>query len=161
MLTLAGHTAAGGAADAVGLILVTGLAVVLGWALSTVRLGPARVFGVLVGGQALLHLVLTITSAHGHGGAAAGPSAHAMVAAHLVAALLATAVIVHADGIAAAWQAFLSVLLGTPWTPALAVEGRPSDRSITAPGPSPARRFLTDQVVRRGPPASDVTRRLP
>lgn len=152
ILTIAGHTAAGGSVDLTGLALVTLLALLLGSAVSRARLNAFGVLGVLLGGQALLHLVLTFT-AHPHSTSGAGPSTSAMVAAHAVAALLATGVISHADDIAAGWQRFLSVILGADpirhvviaRPGAVAAQQQVDATALTG--------VLVGQVVRRGPPA--------
>jgi len=152
ILTVAGHTSAGGSIDLAGLALVTLLALLLGAAMSGVGMSGWRVLGVLLGGQALLHLLMTFT-AHSHGAGVAGPSAGTMVTAHVIAALLATLVIVHADGLLAAWQRFLSVVLGVA-QPRQIVAAAPV--CVVVPEHLHATALtgvLVGQLVRRGPPA--------
>lgn len=151
ILTIAGHTAAGGSVELAGLLLVTVLALLLGSAVSGARLNAFGVLGVLLSGQALLHLVMTFT-AHPHAAGDAGWSSTAMVAAHVVAAVLATGIIVHADDLAAAWQRFLSVILGADPIRHLVVT---SPVTAVAPEQNHATALtgvLVGQVVRRGPP---------
>ena len=136
-----------------GVTVVLVVSMALGWAMSVGRTRPLTVFGVLAGGQALLHTVLSFTSVHEHGIAGSALPAWAMVAGHALAALIATALIVHTDRIAAAWFRFLSVLLGVepPLTPAFAE--RRVRRVSTPMQPAPSSDFVAGLLRRRGPPA--------
>ena len=153
VLTVAGHTGAGGAApDAVGLAAVMVLALGLTVATSARPPRPLRLLGFLLGGQALLHVVLTMSGTHGHTASIAGPSTAAMIGAHVAAGLVATVVLLHADDLIDRWQTLLLTALGVvPAEPPTIAAARPvevahaSARSLDA---------LLHQVVRRGPPAA-------
>jgi hypothetical protein len=150
-LTLAGHTAAHGSLDPLGTALVVVLSCALAAAVSGQRRSPIRLLAVLLGGQALLHLILTFTSEHAHAGGAISPSAATMTTAHVIAAVVATILILRADTLAARWSAFLSSVLGRRLRMLLP----PSDLEPTL-GPtgsgSPRLQSLLHDVVRRGPP---------
>ena len=153
VLTAAGHTAAGGAApDAVGLAAVLVLALGLTVATSARPPRPLRLLAFLLGGQALLHVVLTMTGAHGHAASAGGPSTAAMLGAHLAAGLVATVVLLHADDLIDRWQTLLLTALGV--VPAGAPTIASSRPVEVAQAPSGSLDALLHQVVRRGPPAA-------
>lgn len=154
VLTLAGHTSAGGALDVVGAGITAVVAFALAVALSARALSFPLLLAVLLAGQGLLHVLVTITAGHAH--AAAGPSTHpaVMVVAHALAALVAAALITHADHLAARWQAFLATVLGASVlllpTPTL-----PPRRGIARATSADAMLvLLMHGVIRRGPPVS-------
>jgi len=150
VLTLAGHSAGNGAVTLAGLLAATVLSTALAVATTRRPLSWRRAITVLLGGEALLHLVLTFTSGHGHTSTAIDGTT--MVVAHVLASLVAAAVLVRAEGIAAAWSAYLRATVGA----SLPVPGAPH-----APAHSPrhvsacARRTLAGirhVLVLRGPP---------
>lgn len=149
-LTLAGHTAAGGRAHAIGIGLVLLLSVLFGATLSRGRLRAAPVLAVLVGGQLLLHVILTFTGAHGHHGAWLPTGT--MLIAHVTAAAVATIVILHADRLADAWHRFLSVLLGAAVAQARGATGRRQQATRPAAEGAHHPAFARGVLIRRGPP---------
>jgi hypothetical protein len=154
VLTLAGHTSAGGALDVVGVGITALVALALAVALSARALSFPLLLAVLLAGQGLLHVLVTITAGHAH--AAAGPSTDpvVMVVAHALAALVAAALITYADHLAARWQAFLATVLGAsvPSLPTPSLSTRTGvPRADSAAG---ALVLLLHGVVRRGPPSS-------
>jgi hypothetical protein len=154
VLTLAGHTAADGAVDAVGVAVTTAVSLGLARALATRTRSVPALVGILLAGQALLHVVLTVATGHAsHGGAGGAMPASVMIVAHAAAAVVAAVLIGHADSVAAAWRRFTRTLLGgplpsSPSGPAFP-GGLPSD---AAPISSSVR--LRHHVIRRGPPVS-------
>ena len=110
LLTLAGHTAGHGSLDVLGIALISLLAIGFGTALSARRLSALPALGVLLAGQLLLHVVLTFTSSH-HAGASS-ISTPLMVLGHVIAAVIATAVVLRADALVRAWLRFLTAALG-------------------------------------------------
>lgn len=149
VLTLVGHAAGHGALDIVGVGVVSLLAIGFGAALSARRLTPRLVLGVLLAGQLLLHVVLTFTSAH-HAGASS-ISTPFMVAGHVVAAVVATGVVLQADALVRAWRRFLTSVLGgaARTTHRPAGQATPVVPAARAWGHLPV---LLHIVVRRGPP---------
>ena len=154
VLTIAGHTAGGGGLpDPTGLLVVTGLAFGLAYAISAHHVASTRLLAFLLAGQAFLHLVLTFSSAHAHSMGAAAPDARAMIAGHVVAAILAAGLLTHSDTLIDRWLAFLRAVLGTPppeSAPMIRLTGQ------TTPAPAPCSRLrdsLLRQDTRRGPPA--------
>lgn len=150
VVTLAGHTAAGGRVDLLGLAVLAAVSIALGSALVRRTPSVATLFIGLVGAEAVLHLVLTVAAGHGHTGA--HPSTAAMVSGHVLAALAVALVVVHADGILASWSRLLAGVLGhrvdLPLTPGVAPLAAPGDTVC-----SPTLRLLRHRVARRGPPA--------
>jgi hypothetical protein len=154
VLTLAGHTSAGGALDVVGAGVTAVVAVALAVALSARALSFPLLLAVLLAGQGLLHVLVTITAGHAHAGA--GPSSHpvVMVAAHALAALVAAVLITHADRLAARWQAFLSTVLGAS-VPPLPTPAMPPNAGVArATSVDAVLILLMHGVIRRGPPSS-------
>ena len=154
VLTIAGHTAGRGSLpDVVGLGAVAGLSFGLAFATSARRLGAERLLGFLLAAQAFLHLVLTFSSPHAHGGTSAVMDAPAMIMGHVIAAILAAGLITHADALIDRWLAFLGAVLGTP-APGAALLPRGTARPTPAPAPSSRLRdsLLRDET-RRGPPS--------
>ncbi|MBI1352040.1 MAG: hypothetical protein GC156_13085 [Actinomycetales bacterium] len=151
-LTLAGHTAAGGGADALGISLVVLLSALLGSTLSQSRLRPVAVLAVLLGGQFLLHVILSFTAAHGHGHHGALLPSGGMLIAHLTAAVVATVLIIHGDRLADAWLRFLSVLLGVTVEAAAAAVPVPGSAPRPAAAGARPSDFVLGVLVRRGPP---------
>lgn len=154
VLTLAGHTAGGGALDALGVGLVAVLSVALSAALSARTLSLPTLIAVLLAGQGFLHLIVSLSAAHPHG--ASSTSSAAMLAAHVAAGVIAAVLIAHADRLAARWQAFLASVIGAASPHGLPVA--PFDATTAVPGPGPLTTLvlLLHGVVRRGPPASVV-----
>jgi len=153
LLTIAGHTAGRGALpDLLGLGIVAGLSYGLAHATSAVRTSPARLLAFLIAGQALLHVVLTVSSPHAHGVAAGGADPTAMALGHVVAAAIAAVVLTHADEVVERWLAFLSALLGSAWTPAGAVPAGPGGSAPTDPPRPRVIDTILRQAPRRGPP---------
>ncbi len=154
MLTVAGHTAAAGSVDAIGLAVTTVVAVGLGAAVTSRPLRFSRLLVVLLAGQGLLHLLLTVSSSHAHGSPAAGPSGITMAGGHVLAAAIAAKLVTHADDLITRWTGLLGARLG--WRrPALAIpESGPADL-IPAFTPGASRPdALVHDVSRRGPPAA-------
>lgn len=156
-LTLAGHTAAGGALDAMGTALVVALALAFGSATVRVRLPLALLLGVLAAGQGLLHLILTVAGSHAHAAAvtATAPSPSTMLLAHTFATLLAAAVILRIDGLVERWLRFVRAVLG--WAMHLApVPAAHSTAAVTGHDIPIALLVLRHGVSRRGPPRDCV-----
>lgn len=152
LLTISGHTAGGGNVDVLGLALVAVLAVGLAISTTSSSLSLPRLLAVLVAGQVLLHLVLTFTAGHAAHGAITLPFT-AMVAGHVVAALIAALVVRQADALVARWIAFVSTVLAPPSFPAVMVPGAPAAVIAAADRSLVHLDALLHQVVRRGPPA--------
>ena len=150
-LTLAGHAAAGGGAlpNAVGFTVVVALALGLCACVARGPLRPVRVLALLLAGQGLAHVVLTVTEHHGAG--AAHPALAVMVVAHATAAAVAALALVYADRLVDRWLTLWSTLLGTPAPvgPACAGPNRPVP---TAGAAARRTRLLRYEVARRGPP---------
>lgn len=154
ILTIAGHTAGGGGLpDPIGLVVVSGLAFGLAYAVSAHGMAAARLLAFLLAGQAFLHLVLTLASTHAHGMGAASPDPRAMIAGHVVAAVLAAGVLTRCDALVERWLVLLSVMLGAPIRARVDVpEGTRLSASTIAPA-SRLRTALLRSASRRGPPA--------
>ena len=150
ILTLAGHTAGQGALDPLGIVLVAVLSGGLSLATTHRRMTWATVLISLVLGQALLHLVLTFTSAHGH--ASSGMAPTLMFAGHTIAALAATFVIVNADAVIRCWLALLRATLGAA-APTLAEPTRQHSALHGQSAVDHTRAALRHGIVLRGPPA--------
>lgn len=152
LLTIGGHAAAGGGLPGpVGVAIVALLATGVSQVLAPRRLRIASVLGLLLAGQGLAHVVLSVTGHHATT-SAGGPGAAPMLGAHVVAAIVAAVVLARSDELVDRWLTLAATVLGTP-LPVLAdlpraVVRRP-ERSRT-PG-------LTDSLLhhagRRGPPA--------
>ncbi len=156
VLTVAGHTAAQGSIDAVGVVVTAAISVALGLSVTRGPLGFPRLLAFLLAGQALLHVVLAFASAHSHGTAVGAPSTAAMVAGHVLAAIVAAMVVCHADGLMARWSALLGSTLGwsrpvpvRPARPMDAVLPYVEDRGLVL-------RHLDHRLQRRGPPEGIV-----
>ena len=148
---------------------------------------PLRLLAFLLGGQALLHVVLTMSGAHGHAASIAGPSTAAMIGAHVAAGLVATVVLLHADDLIDRWQTLLLTALGSrprgaaddrrsqagrgrPRIRPLARRAAPSGRAprstrgrsrLTAARHRPRRRWccaVRTPLLRKGPTMSTVRR---
>lgn len=146
VLTLLGHTAGGAALPSLGgTLMATVLAVALGMAVAGRRRSLPTLIVLLIVGQFLMHLVLSVTT-HAHTGTTV-----AMLAGHLVAAMLAAAVVDRGEQAAARWLAYLAQAIGglelVPVEPARLAPSRtraiPVDRGNTS---------IAHHVVRRGPP---------
>lgn len=150
VVTLAGHTAAGGGVDLLGLAVLAAVSIALGSALVRRTPSVATLFVGLVGAEAVLHLVLTVAGGHGHPGA--HPSTTAMIGGHVLAAFVVALVVVHADRILASWSRLLAAVLGhrvdLPRAPEVAPLAAHGDTVC-----SPTLQRLRHRVPRRGPPA--------
>jgi len=115
-----------------------------------------RLFGMLVGIQALLHLVFVISSDHAHGQASSMtlmPSTLSLTG-HVLASIVAVAVLRQGDRILASWTALLTAAFGAPSVALPLIPARPA-----LPVPAwDARAFSADAhlttQVRRGPPSA-------
>jgi hypothetical protein len=150
-LTLGGHAAGSGRLpDALGLGIVCAISLLLARAVGTHALSLPRLVAFLLGTQALLHMVLTVS--HAHGGAAHGPSAGAMVLGHAVAAVVAATVLTRADAVADRWCAYLASTIATWRLAAVALPTR--SPGVVRHGAVGVSRLhsLRHRLVRRGPP---------
>jgi hypothetical protein len=158
-LTLGGHAAGSGALpDLLGLLLAGGLAFLLARAVSARALPLPRLLAFLLGGQALLHVILTVS--HAHGSTAHAPDAAAMVMGHVAAAAVAALVLSRGDALVDRWAAYLaSAIRAWRLTPAAVTAG-------SAPGPQPLAadtprlESLRHHVERRGPPRPAILARV-
>ena len=149
VVTLAAHTAGGGSVDALSAAVVLALAIALAAGVSNRRLGLARLIPALLGAQVVLHLLMTVTGAHGpaHGTG----SGWLMVVAHGLAAIAIAMVVVHADDLLMAWSRLVRTALGT----AVRVPTTPEAHGVAPTGSAPPLGTLTcllHRVERRGPP---------
>ncbi len=152
-LTVTGHAGAGGGLPDLGGAVVLGvLAAGLGSAVASRRLRVLPVLALLLLGQVLGHVVLTVA---GHHGAPAGPSPWLMVAAHGGAALGTAVVLVRCDRLLDRWLTLWATVLGTPAHPAALIGAAPAVQPAGAP-PLVTVRVLRHLLVRRGPPAPAV-----
>ena len=152
VLTLAGHTAAGGALDVIGVGVTAIVAFALAAALSARPLPVPVLLAVLLAGQGLLHVLLTLSADHAHAAAGAPIAPAAMAGAHALAAIVAAALLTYADRLAARWQAFLGTVLGASTlslpTPAVPPRAGIAPADVTAG----VLVLLLHGVIRRGPP---------
>ena len=153
LLTLAGHAAGSGSLPGpLGLIIAGALAFGLAFATGARPLAPLQLLGFLLGGQALLHLVLVSAGGHAHG-PAAGPGTATMIAGHTAAAVIAAVLLDQADQLINRWVSFWSTALGAAQPTIVATQ---EPRRLRATPIAPARSLsehLQHYVVRRGPPA--------
>ena len=156
VLTCAGHAAGqGGALPApYSLVILAPLAFALGIAFAERRRTTLGLFAFLLAVEALFHVLLSVVGGH-HSGASAtvhGVDTQAMLAGHVLAALVFAAVLGYGDDLLHRWLAFLGDLarsaprLSPAWTartaPPVGVSASPL-RSST----------ILRSVRRRGPPA--------
>ncbi len=151
VLSLAGHTAGGGAIDLLGIAAVIALAAGLAATTTRRRLSWGRVWVVLLAAQALLHVVLTFTSGHAHG--ATAMSVPAMVLGHVIASVIAAAIVVHADSLLRRWAAYLAAVIGAPVPTPVGLQLPPPGRVARTASRTPALPVTRQRIVRRGPPA--------
>lgn len=157
VLTLAGHTAGGGALDPVGVGIVALLSIALAAALSARTLSLPILLAVLLAGQGFLHLVVSLSASHPHGTESASAASTAtMVSAHALAAVVAAVLIAHADQLASRWQAFLAAVIGTAAPRSAGIVHSPATPTGEGHDPRVTLVLLLHGVVRRGPPASVV-----
>lgn len=154
VLTLAGHTAGGGALDVLGVGIALVLSTALAAALSSRAMGLPALIAVLLAGQGFLHLVVSLSAAHPHG--APGTSSAAMVAGHAAAGVIAAILIAHADRLAARWRAFLATVIGVDRPQSAVIAPRTAAAALEGHDPRVTLVLLLHGVVRRGPPASVV-----
>lgn len=150
VVTMAAHTAGGGALDPISAGVVAALSGALAAGIAHRRIGMMRLAAAVLGAQAVLHLVMTVSAAHGsmHGHVSDG----AMLAGHVAAAIITAAVVIRADALVVRWRRLIGTALGMalPATvPPIPAVARPS--STTPPTGSPLR-VLLHRVQRRGPP---------
>lgn len=149
VVTLAAHTAGGGAVDALSTAVVLALAVALAAGLANRRLGLTRLIPALLGAQVVLHLLMSVAGAHGASHAVHG--GWLMAGAHVAAALAIALVVAHADGLLAAWATLLRTTLGA----ALRLPATPDAHGALPTSVAPATTTLIallHRVERRGPP---------
>lgn len=151
VLTLAGHAAGGGALDPLGITAVITLAA--GLAATTTRrsLSWGRVWVILLATQALLHVVLAFTSGHAH--SATAVSVPAMVLGHVIASVLAAALVVHAEALLQCWAAYLAAVIGAPVPTPGGLQLPSPGRVARTASRTPALLVTRHRIVRRGPPA--------
>ena len=150
LITLAGHTAAGGNPADAGILLGLPIAVTLGFAWAERRRTTGQLIAFVLACQALLHLVMTLASGHPGHGTPLLPSA-AMLLGHLFAAIVAALILSHGETVLHRWLAFLAEL-GRPALalPSLSITDQPTPTWIT-PAISLHGR-LARSIPRRGPP---------
>ena len=146
LLTLLGHTAGGGSLPGLtGGVVTMVLALALGMAVAGRRRGLPALIALLILGQALMHLVLSVTT-HAH-----AETTSAMLVGHLVAAVLAAAVVDRGEQIAARWLAYLAQAIGgldvVLVQPARLAPARSRAIRVDRSGAC-----IVHHVVRRGPP---------
>lgn len=156
------HSFGHGTASIPGLLLIlfvsTILAVPAAHLTISVRSLPV-LFGALLGGQLVLHVIL---AGVGHGESAVSmagnsvvPGVH-MTAMHAVAAVISTAVLSFADSLSAAWTRFLASVIGAR-VPVI----EPIAAGNVIGFAEPVHRLLDSvngHVFSRGPPLASVTR---
>lgn len=152
VLTLAGHSAASGRLPGLlSVAIVVGTATMLTAAATARRVSPTWLAAYLIGGQALLHVLLAMSDAHGH--ATTLIPSPLMLAAHGAAAIGAALVLVEADALIGRWAGLVGQVFGIDraieiGTPRVRVSHRATN--VDVPGVLPT---LLNAVVRRGPPA--------
>lgn len=145
-LTVLGHAAGGGSLPGLtGAVVTMVLALALGMAVAERRRGLPTLAALLLLGQGLMHLVLSVTT-HAHTG-----TTSAMLVGHLVAAVIAAAVIDRGEETAARWLAYLAQAIGgldvVPVQPARLTPARSRAIRVDRSGAC-----IVHHVVRRGPP---------
>lgn len=150
-LTLAGHTAAGGALDLMGTALVVTLALAFGSATARIRLPLIPLLALLAAGQVMLHLILAVAGSHAHGSAAPVAETSTMLLAHALATVGAAAAILGVDGLVERWLVLLRSALG--WALHLAPVPVAHPAGALADHDTPTTLLvLRHGVIRRGPP---------
>ena len=148
--TVALHSAAGGSVGGLGLVLSLVVSLSLGIAMADRRRSLLTLAALLLGGQMLLHLLISIGTGHGamlHG----SPSPTAMALAHLIACLVTAAILTRADDIAHCWLAFIrSMRRGVPALADPPSWWAPGVLSDAARASLPA---LVETAAPRGPPS--------
>jgi hypothetical protein len=156
-LSLAGHASGHGTLpSSTGLLLATLIAGSLAFAATDRRRSLSWLVGFLLGAQLLIHVVLVVSSSHPVHGGGLMPllPTGSMALGHLIATVVAAAVLARGEETLLAWATILSASF-TWLVPTVVPPGdvaQPSaDRDPWAP-------VLSDrgwQVDRRGPPASE------
>lgn len=152
VLTLAGHSAAAGRLPGLlSVAIVVGTATMLTAAATARRVSPTWLAAYLIGGQALLHVLLAMSDVHGH----ATPliPSPLMLAGHVAAAISAALVLVEADALIGRWAGLLGQVFGIDRAVALGASRARATLPVptdVVPGALPA---LRHALVRRGPPA--------
>lgn len=156
MLSLLGHAAADGAMPSpVGLLLA--VLVGLGLASGTrARMPLAQLTAVVLGGQALMHLLFAVSGdcgPHGSGSAGLVPSG-SMLAGHLVASIAVIGLLRHGDRVLLAWTTLLTSALGVLVEDSCLVPCAAG----SCPGDEPSHvrlaRLAHAPLSRRGPPTA-------
>lgn len=150
VLTLAGHTAGNGSLTPTTIAAVLLLATALAVATTRRALTWSRALSVLLGGQALLHVVLTFTAAHDHPSTAI--DAPMMVLGHVAASIIAAAIVLHIDALLARWRAFLSSVLGAASLDGIAPLDEVAHCAPVTAKAGSTMAGLGEHVRRRGPP---------
>lgn len=149
VVTLAAHTAGGGAIDALSAAVVGVLAIALAAGVANRPLGLTRLIPALIGAQFVLHLLMSV--AGGHGGSHAAQAGWPMAFAHGIAAIAIAFVVAHADRVLTAWSTLLRTTLGA----ALHLPATPEASDVPPASVAPAATTLMallHRVERRGPP---------
>lgn len=150
ILTLAGHAAGSGGLTLTSIAAILLLSTSLAVATTRRALTWWRALVVLLGGQALLHVVMTFTAAHDHPSTAI--DAPMMVLGHVVASLIAAAIVLHIDALLARWRAYLSSVLGAASLDGIAPLDEVAHCAPTASAAGSTMAGLGAHVRRRGPP---------
>lgn len=152
VLTTVAHVAAHGTAPSTGSMALL-LPITLG--LSAIALerrrGAAWLAVFAIGVQALLHVLLTVATAHGAGHASLLPST-GMLLAHVGAAVATALVLAHGDALLHRWIDFARTSLLSP-APALLQPHSPSWAPAFIEPVLHGAQHLAAVVSRRGPPA--------
>lgn len=150
-LAILSHTAASGQvpdlfpAIAVGIVGLTGA-----WIAGSVRRDALWIAVYLMAMQGLTHLVLWVTSAHGHAHEGLLPDTR-MLLAHLLAAIVAAGILTRAEQIAHAWLCLTAWTSPPRWAPVIpnthALPPTPRTSQFTR-----IQLYVLESLPRRGPP---------
>lgn len=152
VVTMAAHTAGGGHLDSISAGVVAGLSIALAAGIAHRRLGLTRLVAAVLGAQAVLHLVMTVSAAHGslHSHVSSGP----MLVGHVAAAFITAAVVMRADAVLARWSRLIATALGTRLPAPVPPTAPVARRTSAAPTTGSPLRVLLHRVERRGPPVA-------
>lgn len=156
LISLTGHTAAGGNPAEAGILIGLPLAVALGIAWAERRRSTRQLIAFVLGCQALLHLVMAFAGGHPGHGAPALPGtpllpSTPMLTGHLLAAVATALVLSHGEAVLHRWLAFLAAL-GKPVLalPAISIAENPVTH--WTPPTLGLHGRLARTMPRRGPP---------